>query len=355
LARKIARTVANATESHAPVGYDASMARNHTSIVHTTMCLAAWLSALCTATAMGQAPSVDPRVSVRDGFTLTVAAHDMPNTRFMERGPDGVLYVSQPEDGSILALRDGDGDGYYEKRTPYVQGHPSAHGMDYHDGWLWFTESGRVFKSRDTDGDDQADEVITILDGLPRGGHWWRPVLIHPKEPQKGEPRLYTGIGDSGNITDETDTDRQKLWSYNLQGGDKQLFISGIRNTEKLVVKPGTTEIWGMDHGSDWFGRRLGDRRGKQPITDYQPPDEMNHYRKGGKTSSTSPTAPSCRNGTCPHTRPATPCASTPAISFPRPTAAMRSSPCTAHGTARKNRATAWRACCSITASPTAC
>ena len=33
-----------------------------------------------------------------------------------------------------------------------------------------------------------------------------------------------------------------------------------------------------MDHGSDWFGRELGDKRGRQPITDWNPPEEMNKY-----------------------------------------------------------------------------
>ena len=42
------------------------------------------------------------------------------------------------------------------------------------------------------------------------------------------------------------------IWS-GLKGGDKKLFVSGIRNTEKLLVRPGTEEIWGMDHGSDMF------------------------------------------------------------------------------------------------------
>ncbi len=37
-----------------------------------------------------------------------------------------------------------------------------------------------------------------------------------------------------------------------------------------------------MDHGSDWFGREVGDKEGEQPITDYNPPAEMNKYIQGG-------------------------------------------------------------------------
>jgi glucose/arabinose dehydrogenase len=93
---------------------------------------------------------------------------------------------------------------------------------------------------------------------------------------------VYTSIGDSGNISDETDTERQKIWFFNLDGSGKKLFASGIRNNEKLRIRPGTSELWGADHGSDWYGRRAGDREGRQPVTDLNPPCEFNHYVEGG-------------------------------------------------------------------------
>ncbi len=50
------------------------------------------------------------------------------------------------------------------------------------------------------------------------------------------------------------------------------------------MIRPGTDEIWGMDIGSDWFGRNLEGRNHPlgQPITDLNPSDEMNHYVEGG-------------------------------------------------------------------------
>jgi glucose/arabinose dehydrogenase len=224
--------------------------------------------------------SVDPGVWVREGYTLSVAMAGLERPRFMAFGPDRTLYVSLPGRGAIKACRDEDGDGSYERIVTFVKDHPRAQAMLWHEGWLWFAESGAIFKGRDTTGDGVANEQQTVIPRgqLPSGGqHWFRPILIH-------QGRLYTGIGDSGNITDETGTDRQKIWTYNLDGRDKKLFISGIRNTEKLVVRPGTDEVWGMDHGSDWFGRPLegSNNPNGQPITDLNPPDEMNHYVEGG-------------------------------------------------------------------------
>jgi glucose/arabinose dehydrogenase len=110
------------------------------------------------------------------------------------------------------------------------------------------------------------------------GRHWWRSLLVD-------DNGFYTSIGDSGNLTDESKTnpDRQKIWHYSLDGGDKKLFASGIRNTERLLFRPGTKEIWGCDHGSDNFGQKFGERTGQlQPITDLNPGDEFNHYEEGG-------------------------------------------------------------------------
>ena len=37
-----------------------------------------------------------------------------------------------------------------------------------------------------------------------------------------------------------------------------------------------------MDHGSDWFGRKIEEKHDKgQPITDWNPSGEMNFYQKG--------------------------------------------------------------------------
>ncbi|GMU19953.1 MAG: gluconolaconase [Phycisphaerae bacterium] len=216
---------------------------------------------------------------VRPGYSLTVVVDGIKTPRFMRLGSDQTLYVSVPTDGEIKACRDADGDGHYEQITTFLKAGPSVHGLCWHDGWLWYSLSTAIGRARDTDGDGRSDEhVIVIPEGrlTKGGGHWWRSILIH-----KG--RLYTSIGDSGNITDEADTKRQKIWSYALDGSDEKLFCTGIRNTEKLVVRPGTDEIWGMDHGSDWFGKELGEGgEAGQPITDLNPPEEMNHYREGG-------------------------------------------------------------------------
>jgi len=215
------------------------------------------------------------RFTVRSGYAVTLAA-ELQGARFLEVDGSGTLFVSRPAQGDITAFTDADGDGFHESKTTLVKDRKTVHGMDWHDGWLWFTTTGSVQRARDTDGDGVADEVVEVIpDGrLPKaGGHWWRSLLVT-------DDHLYTSVGDSGNITDETTTDRQKIWRFAHDGSGKTLLASGIRNTEKIRLRPGTAEIWGCDHGSDNFGTKLGESDA-QPVTDLNPPCELNRYEPG--------------------------------------------------------------------------
>jgi len=214
-----------------------------------------------------------PDFWVRPGYKVTLVAHDLGNARFMVMDSNGTLYLSRPEQGDIVMLERA-GSGYKITGT-FISGLSKPHGMQVKDGWLWFTSDGKVSKAKLSDGTRSATIVTDVLTGLPQGGHWWRSILVT-------DQYFYTSIGDAGNDTDLRATDREKIWRYNLDGSGKHMFVSGIRNTEKLLIRPGTNDIFGCDQGSDWFGAPLGDKQGDQPITDYNPPDEFNHYVDGG-------------------------------------------------------------------------
>jgi glucose/arabinose dehydrogenase len=215
-----------------------------------------------------------PEFTVRKGYTVEVALEHLNGARFIQLDDAGHLYVSRPRQGDIIALAP-EPDGTYRQLGQFVDGRSLVHGMQFFDGWLYFASDGKIERAQDADHDGEADRVETVLEGLPEGGgHWWRPVLVT-------DSHIYTSIGDGSNASDQTDTERQKMWRFNRDGSGKTLFASGIRNTEKLMLRPGSDEVWGFDHGSDWFGREAGDTDGSQPITNLNPPDELNHYEMG--------------------------------------------------------------------------
>lgn len=221
-----------------------------------------------------------PSFTIRPGYHVDLVADDLDEARFLEFGDDGVLHLSQPRAGVILALTDTDNDGAYDKTVKFVTGKPSAHSMDFHDGWLYFTQAsnGSCTKARDTNGDGVADEIVEVLKpgSFPSGGgHPFRGILVT-------NDALYITVSDPSNMTEDLKSDRKTIYRFAPDGSNKTVFATGIRNTEKLQLRPGTKEVWGVDHGSDWFGKTFGDEKGNQPITDLNPPEELNHYVEGG-------------------------------------------------------------------------
>jgi glucose/arabinose dehydrogenase len=225
-------------------------------------------------------------IGLRPGYELTVAVNAIKAPRFLEFGPDDTLFVSVPAEGRIYLCRDENKDGTYEKVIPFVQGKDPkqiVQGMQFHDGWLYFAQLNSISRARDTNGDGKADEEAQVIgpNDLPTGapgGHMWRALMIY-----KG--RIYTMVGDQTNATDEpiSASERKKIWSFALDGSDKKLFATGVRNTEKFAIRPGTDEIWGVDHDLDTMGAKFEtDPKYGQPITDHNPPSELNHYIQGG-------------------------------------------------------------------------
>jgi glucose/arabinose dehydrogenase len=169
--------------------------------------------------------------------------------------------------------------------TVFVKNKPSVQGMCPHDGWLYYSQAaeGGVSRARDTNGDGVADDVEVVIPSgsLPKGGgHPFEGLLVTDKN-------IWVTSSDPTNMTEELKSDRKTIYYFDADGKNKKVWCTGIRNTEKLRYRPGTTEMYGFDHGSDNFGGTFGEtnKRGgvlDQPITDLNPPEEMNLYIEGG-------------------------------------------------------------------------
>jgi glucose/arabinose dehydrogenase len=225
-----------------------------------------------------------PALRVRPGYRVTRAlpARALSEARFLQFSEDGkTLYVSQIGEGNIIALRDPDANGVFKTVTTFVKDKRSVHGMAVHGGWLYFSQAGEgsVSRARDTNGDGIADDVEPVIapGQLPKGGgHPFEGLLVT-------DSAIYVSASDPTNMTPEIDSERKTIYAFDPDGKNKRVFCTGIRNTEKLQLRPGTSEIWGFDHGSDNFGQSYGERMSEhQPITDLNPPEEFNHYVEGG-------------------------------------------------------------------------
>ncbi|HMB96183.1 MAG TPA: hypothetical protein VKK61_09110, partial [Tepidisphaeraceae bacterium] len=225
-----------------------------------------------------------PAFLVRPGFRVTRAfpKDKLREARFIQFSEDGkTLYVSQggAENEKIVALSEPDNDGVFQKMTTFVKDVRSVQGLCSHDGWLYFSQALEGSISRVKDDASVRDakvEVIVPPHTLPMdGGHPFEGLLVDDKN-------IYATASDPRNMTEDLPSDRKTIYVFDLDGKNKRVFCTGIRNTEKLRYRPGTTDIYGFDHGSDNFGATFGEKQGTdQPITNLNPPEEFNKYVDG--------------------------------------------------------------------------
>lgn len=184
--------------------------------------------------------------------------------RMMVFDPAGNLYVSIPKLGAIYLLRDTDNDGFAEQPILYHVGLDRPHGLVWSDGNLYVAETEQLLELKDTNQDDQIDEVRIVLDGLPDdGGHWTRTLALGK------DGFLYLSVGSRCNACEEEDPMRATVLKVSPETGEFTIFARGLRNTVGLAFSPTGETLWGSDNGRDNLGDQL-------------PPDEINQIVEGG-------------------------------------------------------------------------
>jgi glucose/arabinose dehydrogenase/mono/diheme cytochrome c family protein len=212
------------------------------------------------------ADTIDRRIRVPDGLTLSVWAEGLAGARFLRFTEAGDLLVSRPRAGEIVLLeRDADGDGRSDGARVLLSGLDRPHGLDLHDGWLWIGETGAVVRVRfDAEARAVTGPAETVVPDLPPGGnHWTRTVRIGPDD------RLYVTIGSDCNVCLEQDPRRAAMVRYRLDGSGEEIFATGLRNAVGFDWRPATGELYATDNGRDLLG-------------DDFPPCELNRVVEGG-------------------------------------------------------------------------
>lgn len=201
------------------------------------------------------------RLSLPPGFAVNVFARDLGGVRVLVAAPDSTVYASVPSAGTVLRLRDADGDGRAETTEPVLKGYPGVHGLALGNETLYFATPTTVYAAPlgadGTPGTPQA-----IADGLPSGGNHQAPGLgLGP------DGRLYLTLGSSCNACEEASPERAAMLV--LENGTRRVYARGLRNTMGFDWQPLTGELFGADQGVDLRGDDL-------------PPDEVNLILDGG-------------------------------------------------------------------------
>lgn len=240
------------------------------------------LLALCAPVARGQGPLPPPPdpakpfraarrettdaliagLSVPEGFALNVFARDAGNARMMAVGPDGTVYLTRPAQGSLLAMKDADGDGKAENVRLAVEGIEKLHGVAIQEGRIYLANVSSIMVG-DLDAAGAVGPLRTIVSDLPHdGGHWKRTLGIGP------DGMLYVSIGSNCDACPPTGPEFATIARMGLDGSGRRTVARGLRNTMGFDWHPATGELWGMDQGRDGLGDDL-------------PPEELNRLEDG--------------------------------------------------------------------------
>lgn len=202
------------------------------------------LGALAAAFGSGAAPLP---VSVPAGFRIEIFADGLGAPRALAIDPGGVLLVSLPSDGRVVALPPQPGEGRTSRVVTVVASLDRPHGLAFRRQHLYVAETGRVLRFRyDPVALGGRDPVIVVPD-LPAGAHHWtRSIAFGPDD------KLYVAVGSSCDICREPDRRRAAIVRYGVDGSGEQIFASGLRNPVGLAFHPQTGALWSTVNERDW-------------------------------------------------------------------------------------------------------
>jgi len=179
------------------------------------------------------------------GFSIAKFA-EIENPRMLVAAPDGTIYVSQRTPGTLTMLKDTNGDGVADVQKVVAE-KKQLHGVFIDNGKMYFTTVKEVFVAN-INRDGTLDEPRLIIGDLPDAGqHPNRTIAVR-------ENKLYITVGSTCNACDESNAENATILTTDLNGQNRKIFASGLRNTIGFGWHPVSQKMFGMDHGIDMLG-----------------------------------------------------------------------------------------------------
>lgn len=203
-------------------------------------------------------------LKISSNFTIGIFAKSLGGgARDLEFSPEGILLVSVPSLGKVMALPDKNGDGVADEIKDILIGLDKPHGLAFFDGKLYVAEVTQVSRYN-WDGTLLEASQDRILFSLPyiNPGHSTRSIAFN----KNGE--MFISIGSSCDFCFEKEPWLATVIVSDKDGNNPTLFAKGLRNAVFITVNPQTQQLWGTEMGRDYLGDDL-------------PPDEIVIIRKG--------------------------------------------------------------------------
>ena len=182
----------------------------------------------------------------------------------MKRAGAGV-----PSANRITLLRDANGDGIAELKTPLLENLFSPFGMALVGDTLYVANADALMAFAYTEGATRIDGAGRKVADLPAGrNHHWTKSLIASRDGTK----LYVGVGSNSNVAEngmDEETNRAAILEIDPSTGATRVFAGGLRNPVGMAWNPASGALWTSVNERDEIGSDLV-------------PDYMTSVRDGG-------------------------------------------------------------------------
>lgn len=175
------------------------------------------------------------------GFTVSVYASNLNRPRDLALREDGTLFYSD-FDGKVMAITP---DG---AQHTLAQDLKSPHGLELHNGTLFFTDETRLFRYDFSSPTSVNGTTKLLTEKLPTGSmHYTRAIRW-----VANDKRFYLAIGSTGNKNIEDDNSHATLLRISETGGVPDAATrGGLRDVVAMDVHPETGDLWGVDNGTE--------------------------------------------------------------------------------------------------------
>ena len=203
------------------------------------------------------------KIKLPAGFNIEVYAENVENARQMALGEQGTLFVGSRRAGKLWAVTDEDGDQRADRVWLIDEGLVMPSGLEFRDGALYVGALDRILRYDDIEsGLDQPPEPVVVVDDLPdKKHHGWKYLRFGPDD------KLYIPVGAPCNVCDEQGFGEIRVVSPD--GSGMKTIARGVRNSVGLAFHPDNGQLWFTDNGRDHLGDDL-------------PADELNHAPQWG-------------------------------------------------------------------------
>jgi glucose/arabinose dehydrogenase len=164
---------------------------------------------------------------------------------------------ASPSANRITLLRDGDGDGVAETRSPFLENLSSPFGMVLVGDKFYVANADALMRFTYTEGALKIDGPGEKVTDLPAGvnHHWTKDVTASPDG-----SRLYVTVGSNSNVGErgiEAEKDRAAVLEVDPATGQYRVFASGLRNPNGASWQPDSGALWVAVNERDEIGSDL--------------------------------------------------------------------------------------------------